>query len=139
MAASSRLILIVWLLPLASVVWSQCPYQGWTVSGSCQMTGYCLDPREQCFSSSVCCRISDQQYTPTTKQNPKTGVMETNYCPIGSYRDRSCTTFCWTPNQVCVNKQDCCVKTNIPTMNNNNNPYNPGTRIMPTFNVPGWK
>ncbi|KAL3100675.1 hypothetical protein niasHT_020954 [Heterodera trifolii] len=134
----SRLILITLisccLLPLASVVLAQCPYQGWTVSGSCQIMGYCVDPRDKCYYRSSCCRISNQQYAQTTKQNPKTGLMETNYCPLGAYRDGGCSTMCWTPSQVCVNRQDCCVQSNIPV---NSNPYGP-TNTGPNTNYPGF-
>uniref|UniRef100_A0A914HMC5 ShKT domain-containing protein n=1 Tax=Globodera rostochiensis TaxID=31243 RepID=A0A914HMC5_GLORO len=109
----------------------KCP-DGWKKDGNCKTTGICVDRKEHCFYGAICCQIDSKIRQKTTKQNPKTGKTETDWCPIYSYKDGTCSGikfFCADLSEECV-KGDCCEKnSNIPSVPTN--PTYPGQQ--PTY------
>ncbi|KAI3420106.1 hypothetical protein GPALN_003432 [Globodera pallida] len=109
----------------------KCP-DGWKKDGNCKTTGICVDRKEHCFYGAICCQIDSKIRQKTTKQNPKTGKTETDWCPNYSHKDGTCSGikfFCADLSEECV-KGDCCEKnSNLPSVPTN--PTYPGQQ--PTY------
>uniref|UniRef100_A0A183CMU6 WAP domain-containing protein n=1 Tax=Globodera pallida TaxID=36090 RepID=A0A183CMU6_GLOPA len=82
----------------------KCP-DGWKKDGNCKTTGICVDRKEHCFYGAICCQIDSKIRQKTTKQNPKTGKTETDWCPNYSHKDGTCSGikfFCADLSEECL-------------------------------------